>query len=364
MNSVFKARLERIADSLPAKGLSSAKTLPFDSYLLRSGLQKAVRRGNVELTSRFALSLWHTDKRSLWRRLAIIAVEDVGVGCMDVTLDVLLAYASNDWRTASGDVKIAIHLAQQMAKAPKTRLLRELFVYSDRSEVATFARGRTEEVSLKKLRATLLDNEKETFERILALWGLGGKSSFSTEVFSGGQGNVEEAIIAIKRLPIPDEIIQVCLTALKLPHWPLASLLPLGWLEMKKQGKDLYISKEMPLSAPECTGLPTWAMDGLYTRSGKQSIRSLQAAVPCLKSFTAMQIGEGYFFIESEPLNLRLTSRAWEDLRQEYIFTVMAGLGLNRNDYMVLRRILIKNLDLYNDIRLKKIETLAPKRLI
>ena len=40
----------------------------------------------------------------------------------------------------------------------------------------------------------------------------------------------------------------------------------------------------------------------------------------------------------------------------------MLHLGLDRDDYMALQRSLIKNFDLYNDIRLKKIEAIGVER--
>ena len=51
-----------------------------DRYLAMSALQKAIRRGNEPVALRAALSLLRGNARGFWRRLGIIAFEDVGVG--------------------------------------------------------------------------------------------------------------------------------------------------------------------------------------------------------------------------------------------------------------------------------------------
>jgi hypothetical protein len=57
--------------------------LASNRYLVRSALQKSIRRGYVQRAMDYASYLYHFDMKKVWRDLAIIAIEDIGVGCPD-----------------------------------------------------------------------------------------------------------------------------------------------------------------------------------------------------------------------------------------------------------------------------------------
>jgi replication-associated recombination protein RarA len=64
----------------------SAPPIPLatDRYIALSALQKAIRRGNEDLALRAAMNLMISGPQAIWRRLGIIAFEDVGVANIDV----------------------------------------------------------------------------------------------------------------------------------------------------------------------------------------------------------------------------------------------------------------------------------------
>ena len=354
----FKQRLDKIADTLPRNVLTGSELMSFDRWILMSGMQKAIRRGDAGLAGRLALSLWSQDKRSLWRRLSIIASEDCAMGDIDLVLDVTVATKYPAWRKNVGDAALGVHFAQRMARSTKTRYLTELYLYSDLSKQAAKARQWAETASFKELSSILHNPAKEAPEQTLALWGLFGSHRFEAKNFQRTDGNVEEAVKTVKKMPVPEEVLSICTATVGTPHFPLTMLLPIGWLENQRQSKNLTIRKETPVSSPECKGLPLFCVDGMYTRTGIASVKELKKAVPSLASYNNTQIGEGYFFIEAETLNPRLTCPAWEDFRRDSIFAVMQSLGVEDEDYMALHRALIKHYDLYNDIRLAKVEAM------
>src|SRR6187200_1490436 len=53
---------------------------PSRKWLYASALQKSVRRGMTHCAIRFAIQLHSIDEAYCWRRLAIIALEDIGFG--------------------------------------------------------------------------------------------------------------------------------------------------------------------------------------------------------------------------------------------------------------------------------------------
>lgn len=351
-------RLERIADSIPKNILSGIEPLPFDRWLCKSALQKGVRRGDTSLAARATLTLHGQDKNALWRRLGLIAVEDVAMGCLETTRDVLAACKSALWRKKVGSAALAVYLARRMAKVAKTRWLTELYIYTDLSSTAVKAHTWAAKASSKELASILHDPAIEAHKKALAIWGLFGSRRVGTQNFQRTACDLDEAIKAIKAMPVPEDILEVCTSAISAPHFLLSSLLPIGWLEMQKQAKALNVVKEMPVSSPMYKGLPLVAVDGLYTRVGIASIKELKKAVSGLAHYTNAQIGETLFFIEGENLNPRLTCPTWVDFRQTSILALMESLGLDSYGYQALQRCLIRHYDLYGDIRLEKLASL------
>jgi hypothetical protein len=356
--SDFKRRREMVADTLPHKVLTGITPMAFDKWICMSGMQKAIRRGEVGLTGQLALSLWMQDERALWRRLAVVAAEDCAIADIETVLDVTVAAKFPAWRKSVGDAALGVHLAQRMARSAKTRYLTELYLYSDLARQASKTRKWAAIASFKELASILHDTTKEAHEQALALWGLFGSRRFEAKNFQRPDSDVEKAVKAVKEMPVPEEILTVSAATIGTPHFPLTALLPIGWLEMQRQAKNLSAHKDVPVSSPQCQGLPMYAVDGIYTRTGMASIKELKKAAPGLASYSNMQIGEGFFFIEAETLNPRLTCPAWDVFRRDSIFAVMQSLGLEDEEYMALHRALIKYYDLYNDIRLAKVEAM------
>ncbi len=93
-----------------------------DKWVLASGLQKAIRRGELRTARSCAATLIQGDKQMLWRRLQVTALEDVGVGDAALVTQVIAAAAHANWRNqAGGDAKVVSYLVDRMCAAPKDR---------------------------------------------------------------------------------------------------------------------------------------------------------------------------------------------------------------------------------------------------
>ncbi len=103
-----------------------------DKWLLSSAMQKAIRRGDVEMAERAASSLWHQDRMSFWRRLHVAALEDCGVASTDVVISVLTATASSAWRRKVGDLRVGLYLVRLLCQSVKTRIADELVLQAER----------------------------------------------------------------------------------------------------------------------------------------------------------------------------------------------------------------------------------------
>jgi replication-associated recombination protein RarA len=102
--------------------LPELKPLNADQWIANSLLQKSIRRGEVEVAQMAALSFFRQRGSALWRRLIIVAFEDVGVGFPDAVVATVAASTDASWRKrVGGDALVACHLARLLAEASKSR---------------------------------------------------------------------------------------------------------------------------------------------------------------------------------------------------------------------------------------------------
>lgn len=345
---------QRLADELTPCTLRRVALLSADKYVLASGLQKAIRRGEVKRAASFALSLAHADRRMLWRRLLVIVFEDIGIANTELVIQTLAACQSPLERRKAGDVEVAVHLAKKMAASVKSRFVTEALSHTERNQELSSMRKSLPKLSNRKL-ATLIHDPAQTPQtRFLALWGLAGTKAFPAKGFKRDTGDLAAAAKALRALPVPEKLTEACIAALKSMPWPLVLFTPLAATLVQSQ--DCRIETAQPCSSPEFEGIPMYAVDCLYTRLGQASLRQLQKQTPALQGYNGMQMGETLFFIESEGMNRRLTSGALAVFRQEAIEALMASLGLSPREYRLLEKILIREWDRLNDLRLRQFE--------
>jgi replication-associated recombination protein RarA len=98
---------------------------------VRSALHKHVRRGRVEQSIRAAIELCRTDaehEAEMWRRLQVLAAEDVGLGDPHAIALVRACHeAADDTPPGSYDRMVfAAHAAGHLARSPKDPTLGEI----------------------------------------------------------------------------------------------------------------------------------------------------------------------------------------------------------------------------------------------
>src|ERR1700689_1765620 len=94
---------------------------------LRSVLQKSIRRGLVEEAALAAHGLFANGAEMLWRRLEIIAAEDVGLGMIMAPAIIESLYAQATRMLDRGDRWIyCAHAVRLLATAPKDNMSMQL----------------------------------------------------------------------------------------------------------------------------------------------------------------------------------------------------------------------------------------------
>jgi hypothetical protein len=94
----------------------------FDAAVISSLLQKSIRRGEVGLAQRAAVTLLSPRGPALWRHLLVIAFEDVGIGASGLQVEAVSVVADpNARKRLGGNEAAALYLAWLLADAPKDR---------------------------------------------------------------------------------------------------------------------------------------------------------------------------------------------------------------------------------------------------
>jgi hypothetical protein len=101
---------------------------PVQKWLYASALQKSIRRGHTHCAIRFAIQLHSLDEQYAWRRLAVIALEDIGFGDPLAVALTLEANRSHRFRQQLGERWVLATIVTSLAEAVKSRALCDALV--------------------------------------------------------------------------------------------------------------------------------------------------------------------------------------------------------------------------------------------
>lgn len=152
---------------------SLRERLPSDRWLLGSALQKAIRRGLDVEALQVAQALHHTDASYAWRRLRVIALEDVGLGDIETVATLLAVAGKQQLRQGLGDEQLYLSFARALAIAPKDRTACDLLCWIEFSpDVVSYRTGLLE--LSKRWEPLVLDDEAPIWQRAVALQLIAG----------------------------------------------------------------------------------------------------------------------------------------------------------------------------------------------
>lgn len=261
-----------LAKSIPS-GLRPVprKSLCPDRWLLASALQKCIRRGlHVEATD-VAIALHAVDAEYAWRRLRVIALEDIGMGGIEAAATVLAVAGKRKVRESLGDLRLYVANVQMLAVGLKDRTACDLISWIGCAPEAIDFRAKLLEQPAR-WEPLALDNDVPIWQRVVALELLAG----ITLRAGGGYRTLTRAD--------PEAVLRV-VEALK-PH-PLVAFavlrgkgtdslnVALLFAHLLRRAADRcpLISHEMEVrGAPRIGGLiaPSFCM---YTRVGLRALR-------------------------------------------------------------------------------------------
>jgi hypothetical protein len=252
----------------PAPPHEAVEPLPCDRWLAASALQKAIRRGDALTAGRALRTLYRYDPRSAWRRLLVIAYEDIGIGALGaVVITTLRSANAKAYREAGGDEAAALGTSQMLASSPKDRSADLLFAIVLHDPALEGARSKLRSVSVARRLEFVADPTLSLSERALAAWHSSGVEERGERRV--GPGDLGGLMRTYAELAVPEPLLEAVALALKKTREPFVLLLPLLWLEAAEGETERVDSLLAPSSL--INGVPLYAIDR-HTRLGRQAI--------------------------------------------------------------------------------------------
>ena len=321
-----------------------------DPFLASSCLHKAMRRGERTAALSAALALLEIDPERLWKRLAVIALEDFGLADLSLTGQVIAAASNKAWRLrVGGDVRILSYLIEQLSRCPRDRRATELYVLALSLEEGSLASLPPDAVISDALLG-LVEQARTALHECERLTILGHRSIRSTvpkECDRTLQAEAERQSSVASHLPM---LMQARRTTQVLLPLTLAFWMP----RMPRTGAST-VHREAPPTLM-IHGIPSCGLDG-FTRIGKEALsrlaredRALSSLIQGLPSSRARSyaLAESLFEVESGICTAEFSDDLYSELRR---WSIGCRTRLPEEDFAALMQALKVALPRLNEIR-------------
>jgi hypothetical protein len=334
--------------------------LPVTVWIAASVMQKAIRRGEVDWALSAAATLLIENPEKLWRRLACIAVEDVGLADICAVGGMVGLMSGKRVRFAlGGEWPVASWLVQRLAQARKSRATDDLLMTAQLLPSLEGERGRLAELSNQHLRLILLGTDSLHI-RALALIFLAGTAGKPVAHLKSRRGEPALAFDVLDEIGTPLTVLELAREGYRISREPLWLLMALLAAEQPDLGRELEIDDELPTETMAGTA-PSWAIDS-FTHEGKVAIsRFLNGVSPYAEWLQAhvqrsqqrTVTARALFHVEGGLLRRRCLSTLNDDLRAT---NEVQCLGLPPELAGEAMRLLRDDLPILNAIRTQIVE--------
>ena len=259
-----------LRDDVGTRSFPPMEPLPCDAWIASSVVHKAIRRSDTETAERAVLTLIRHRGTGIFRRLLVIAFEDIGIGAPDL-LAILTQLCTNArGRRQYGDTPtIARRIVRAMAAAPKERSSDYLISSAIHRQAWECHRETVGALSIADRIALATDAEQPLQVRAVAAWFASGVEA-GTEKRIGG-GDLKGLMAAYLDAGLPEPMGQAIQAAAKSTREPIVLMLPLLLQEL---GRSQVRPTERKVTVPPTLfveGVPTYALDK-HTRTGRDAI--------------------------------------------------------------------------------------------
>lgn len=296
--------------------------LPTTDWIAASVMQKAIRRGEAAWALSAAATLLVENPDKLWRRLACIAVEDVGLADICPVGGMVGMMSGKRMRAAlGGEWPVASWLVQRLAQARKSRATDDLLMTVQLLPALEGERSGLAELSNQHLRLVLLGTGTLHI-RALALLYLAGTAGKPVAYLKPRRGEPALAFDVLDELGTPFTVLELAREGYRVSREPLWLLMALLASERPDHGCEREMDDNIP-TATMAGPAPSWAIDS-FTREGKLAInRFLNGVSPYTELLYAhvqrsqhrTVTARAMFHVEGGLLRRRCLSNLNDDLR-------------------------------------------------
>jgi hypothetical protein len=351
---------EELATDVGGFRIAPITPIDADRWILMSALQKAVRRADIEVALGAAMPLIRTDGSRFWRRLLVIAFEDVGISDPVLIGKVLVAAASAEWRDAhGGDAKLAAYLVTAMCDVAKDRSTDNLISIADHHPDCERDRDWLSHAGIEQLIATVRDEQAPLPSRAIAAWLASGTRRFPARGLGQTDGEIDALFEALAEIA-PATVTAPCRVAATKMRSLMPIMLPIIWAAARGRGtgKPTLI----PGQHSVVRGVPTWALDPNHTRIGRYAVQGLRARTRSLQRHSLGQIAMAVWHNDSAVVSRQFTWPRCEELIGMGAIADVCRTGLSASDAAELLLAIRDHLPALDSIRREILERLPPPR--
>lgn len=261
-----------------------------NKWRVSSAMQKAIRRGDVEMALRTASAIHGLEPDYVWRRLCTVVLEEVGVADIDLCARFLWVATQKVWRNKNGgSLEYLYLLVEQMCRSLKDRNACDLPCIGYIDPRLEEHRKATADLTGEELASVIADNDVPAENRCLVAQYLAHWEHPKVKRTEGRHLFLE----ALQSAGIDEKVIEVARMGMAKQYELQPYGIPFVWqmVEASKANGTLTMEPDELTDLPLVAGLPSEAFDR-HNQEGKRSISYFFAACePVRETYYAM-LGE------------------------------------------------------------------------
>lgn len=270
----LKHRLYKALQTKPVQN-ELPPALPISPWAAMSLLQKAIRRSDTDWALAAASTLLLISPERLWRRLSVIAFEDIGQGDFITVGHTIAATSGKSFRSQlGGDELVAAYLVRLQCEAAKCRAADDLAVICDWNPDLRDCRSSYAELSDSDLACIVVDGTKSLSERAIALWYLFGTRQIKSQNLEKRTGAVDAGLEALSDLGSPATAIEVARHGIRRSAGLLAAFYPLLMHLYTSDEGEIFKLTKLEIPAVMIGRVPSYTYD-MHVREGRSAIKRL-----------------------------------------------------------------------------------------
>lgn len=239
-------------------------------WLLVSCLQKAIRKGFSDLAVEYAGYLYDIDKSYLFYRLSIIAIEDIGLGNVDLIHDFMDTQIKRVNIEGRGGKNYILQVVKDFADSVKDRSACDLCSLAFMDEFDAKSQEENEEL--------FLNENAPVVSRLVAGWEVLGAKKLKNPLITNKEDNLEKFMDINEILIKNEKVLSIMKNGYLIhrePHFIAIGLLASLLEKEKEQKVGKFTTGEFVEKVYNKTMINgTWLLDGIdwHTKEGKSAI--------------------------------------------------------------------------------------------